>query len=504
MSAGVQPEARLLKRTPPGAEGVTVKGLRTRRLDLRSQAGFGLVEVMVSAVVVVLVATATVSSIANSQKTSARTLSRGVVANLAEADQERMRAMRATDLAGYAATQTVQQGNVTYTVDSSTRFIQTAGNTDVSCTSTGAQSRHLELTSTVRPASIADADPLTVKSLYALPVAQYSPTSGTLAVQINAADGVTGQQGVVVTISGPESRTASTNEDGCAVFQFLTPGAYNITANQTGYVHKGLEQRYDWSGTVSPGNVNQATPLEYDRAGRVDFRFDTGYATTTTQHAMVSRGVTVSQGGILSTTAKPETGFRTYPGTSSATSLFPFTGPYTAYAGICTANDPSRYQADYFEARPGYGKFTLGPGQLLSGSTAPVLREPDIVTRIEYRLASSGTGSGYLTAAGMKAWVKPTDAGCGATYPQTTTTATGEIVAEEYPFGTYSICAEYLRTAGNSSQQGTYSAVRTGVANTAFAGTGQQTIQIDTSTSSSTNTSTNTISQKATCASRGF
>src|SRR5205823_4778076 len=102
------------------------KARSSGRPRLADQAGFGLVEVMVSAVLTVLIATATVSSISQSQKTSGRNLARGITASLAEQDQERMRAMRASDLAGFTDTRIVGQQGIDYTVDSKAEFIQDA------------------------------------------------------------------------------------------------------------------------------------------------------------------------------------------------------------------------------------------------------------------------------------------------------------------------------------------------------------------------------------------
>ncbi len=261
-----------LKPTATRTEAMSVNG-RSWRKVLAGEAGFGLVEVMVSAVVMVLVATATVSSIASSQKTSTQTLSRGVTANLAEQDQDRMRSMRAKDLADYALTRTVTAENHTYTVDSKGEFVQDSTGDVVSCTSTGSQTTFLRLTSTVTPNNGFKDEPLTVRSIMSLPVTQYAPNSGTLIVPVVDAAGAP-QTGVSVGITGPESRSASLNAQGCAIFQFLTPGAYTITLNQSGFVDQSLNQSYSYSGTVSPGTINTATPQLYDLAGGLRPTFD--------------------------------------------------------------------------------------------------------------------------------------------------------------------------------------------------------------------------------------
>ena len=487
MAAGRRPaHPVLLKRAPHQADTPRVREARSRRVAWSDQGGFGLIEVLVTAMVILLVATATVSAIGSSQNTSSRTLGRGVVASLGEQDQERMRAMRASDLAGYSATETVVRENVSYRIDSNAEFVQEAGTTSVNCLSTGNQAQFLRLNTDVTPlATQTRMDPLHLESLYALPIQQYSPSSGTLIVQIFKADGTTGQPSIPVSISGPESRTASTNAQGCAIFQFLTTGSYNVNVNSTGYVDTTNSQNVSFSGTVSAGNINQTPPLLYDRAGRIDYVFDTDGVLT----PLTSKGVTIANSGL------PSPGSKTLTGTASATGLFPFTGPYTAYSGTCAYNDPSRYDPNYFTtSHPTYGRQIVAAGTTYSGVR---LREPDINTKVQLKTDTSTT-----TPAGITTYVRQTDTGCSYTYPATTTKSGGALTLLGYPFGTYAVCSEYNRTTGTTTQKGMYYGMKTGIANTDFAGTpatGTHTYTIDT-TKTTTTVSGTVTTGKNTCA----
>ena len=60
---------------------------------LRSESGFALIEVIVAAAVLAIVALAVLSGIDAASSTSAREKARAVAASLAEQDQERLRAM---------------------------------------------------------------------------------------------------------------------------------------------------------------------------------------------------------------------------------------------------------------------------------------------------------------------------------------------------------------------------------------------------------------------------
>ena len=61
---------------------------------LRSESGFALIEVIVAAAVLAIVALAVLSGIDAASSTSAREKARAVAASLAEQDQERMRSYR--------------------------------------------------------------------------------------------------------------------------------------------------------------------------------------------------------------------------------------------------------------------------------------------------------------------------------------------------------------------------------------------------------------------------
>ncbi len=476
---------------------------RSWRTTLAGEAGIGLVEVMVSAVVMVLVATATVSSIASSQKTSTQTLSRGVIANLAEQDQERMRSMRAKDLADYTNSTTVTQENQTYTVDSRGEFVQDSTGDVVSCTSSGSQTTYLRLTSAVTPTNGFRDEPLTIRSIMSLPVTQYSPTSGTLIVPISEADG-TPQSGVTVAITGPESRTATLNSKGCAIFQFLTPGSYAITLNQAGFVDQSLNQKYVYSGTVSPGTINTATPQLYDLAGAIKPTFD-GDTTT------LAGGITISHASIATAPTS-----RTYP-VAGATGLFPFTTPYAAYSGTCAANDPTAAANDgsgFFTAHPTFGRGLVTGTSPASTTTIdlhePVLTLPKVTVKWQdttgaEKPADVPSPSGDTT----KIYVKPADSGCTLpTVPTVTADGNGTPATTlGLPYGSYKICVEYRKTkAGLTNRTGTYSAIAPyTAADTKFGGvSGLAAVNIDTQAKTNSSSAAGTLNQMACSARSAF
>ena len=90
----------------------------------RSEAGFALIEVIVSAMVLAIVALAVLSGIDAANGASAREKARAVAANLAEQDQERLRAMPVALLKNPPSQRPpINVDGVTYTIKSETKWI---------------------------------------------------------------------------------------------------------------------------------------------------------------------------------------------------------------------------------------------------------------------------------------------------------------------------------------------------------------------------------------------
>jgi type II secretory pathway pseudopilin PulG len=94
------------------------------RLDVRSQVGSMLIEVMVGAILVVLTSAAVLDGLNGAQDTGQRNKARSVSASLAQEDQERMRAMPIDDLSNYHDSRTVSVSTAPYTVDSRADWVR--------------------------------------------------------------------------------------------------------------------------------------------------------------------------------------------------------------------------------------------------------------------------------------------------------------------------------------------------------------------------------------------
>src|SRR5918998_3326520 len=151
------------------------------RARLRSQGGSMLIEVMVGAVVLAIATTAILSGIDGAQGTGARNKARSVAAALAEQDQERMRTMRVSDLAGYSQIRTVEVRGVDYTVKSSASWAVESGGA-ISCSNTSKTSANIRILSEVTsPLTRGTVDQV---SLVTPPAGTFAPGEGRAIVKV--------------------------------------------------------------------------------------------------------------------------------------------------------------------------------------------------------------------------------------------------------------------------------------------------------------------------------
>ena len=117
--------------------------------NARSESGFALIEVVVSAAVLAIVAMAVLSGIDAASGSSAREKARAVAVALAEADQERMRGMSVETLLALPLTTTVPVEKATYTVKSKAEWVTDDTGGTPSCGNSSDNNQYLHVTSTV-------------------------------------------------------------------------------------------------------------------------------------------------------------------------------------------------------------------------------------------------------------------------------------------------------------------------------------------------------------------
>lgn len=408
----------------------------THRAITSDQRGFALIEVIVAAVVLATVALALLAGLEGALGSAGREKARATASTVAEQDQERMRAMPATELSNYRKQRTVDVGGVPYQVSSRADWVRDGSAASENCTSEPSQADYLKITSTVTSEVIGSRTrPATLSSLVAPPIGAFGRDRGTLAVKIIDRDGV-GVRGMPVSIRGPEAHDDATNSVGCAVFGYLPVGSYDVKVAQAGYIDPSRVTAVTEPGTVTSGKVSLTT-IKYDRAARLRVSFDTrpwdaaatppGPGPSTESQADALRMETLEAPAPLSFTAQapPAT-------TDTGFSLFPFKDGYAAFSGSCTDSNPLKQGVD--------ASVLLDPGE----EKAVTIRQPALNVTVK-RLVG-GSWQGKSGARVVTTLVSTT--GCADTHVLTTA-ADGRVTRRAapapldpgLPFGEYDVCA---------------------------------------------------------------
>ncbi len=361
--------------------------LRASAAPRSSEAGFALMEVVVAAAVLAIVSFAVLAGINGASGSTGREKARSVAASLGEQDQERLRSMQLDTLAGYVEERKVNLDGADFTISSEGKWISDSTGGTPSCQNDSEQADYLQISSKVVSSQVGTkTKPVTIDSLVA-PSVVYSSTRGSLAVQVNNRDHV-GVEGIAVSISGPAADSALTNEEGCAIFQYLPVGNYGISLNRLGWVeHYGVQNAIG-NQDVTAGTLNVRT-MDYDQAATALATIGTykpGSTTASTANLRASRAYRVSA------TNGGEPGMvRVFPDVApvvpapavTLTKLFPFEAEYGVFTGVCGESNPVLYDTDYY---PSYtGAVQTDP----AGTHTVTVRQPPL--NIQVRSPASGT-----------------------------------------------------------------------------------------------------------------
>jgi type II secretory pathway pseudopilin PulG len=413
------------------------------RLRLRAQGGFALIEVVVSAALLLVVAGGVLAGIEGPSRISGKNETRSQATDLAQQDQERLRSMSFTSLVGYTQTTPVTVGGVTYTRYSSAVWIHDNGDPDSCSTQTNSNTGdYLKITSRVTPSGAGK--PVQVDSLMSAPPGQYS-NKGTLAVLLTdqAGQPVVGQN---VSITGAVNMTVPTNSIGCAVFGLIPKGNYTATFSRAGWVDPAAVTNVSLATSVT-ANSTTIVPHLYAPAGRINVSVDTKIGAAAPV-ASPAKAVMVSNSGIpTGTLTFPAPATPTQGVSSFALDVFPFQSGYNVWAGSCTANDPTKF---------GVAAYTATPPP--AGSANVTVRQPALDLTLK---------RGTSLFASTHTRVTNRDATC----PQavtTTTTSLGKFAGAGFqgpgfPFGNYTVCADDSRATTRYATTNVAGTVPTGV-----------------------------------------
>jgi type II secretory pathway pseudopilin PulG len=455
----------------------------------RSESGFAIIEAVVSAAVLAIVALAVLSGIDAASSSTGRERARAVAASLAEQDQERLRAMTVNQLSGLNATRDVPIDGATYKVRSKAAWITDDTGGTPACGNSSKNNEYLHITSTVTSSYVGVTVPAVEIDSLAAPSAEYSSTHGILGVKVVNRNAV-GVPGITVSAASTDPAYAPpsqvTDANGCVIFRQIPVATYTITLDQGGYVGTDLAQLTQVSQKATPGNVTFKT-IEYDIAttARVTVK-TTPPGAATTQQATKAANISLSN-------AKVTGLVKTYTNPAPANPLdikplFPFKSTsYGFFTGSCAYESPDKYTASYFGTNP---------GSLLMD---PTLSQPQAVTVIQppFNLRVTRNSSSTTSIANLAVYAKlnksvasdtctepqvqmavtswPSPVGTWGAAPGSVTTGWIEQAGAGFdpgmPYGNYTICVK--DTAKSKYQSFLYDNTQPGGAATTIVNTAQ-------------------------------
>jgi type II secretory pathway pseudopilin PulG len=349
----------------------------TRYGPLRSNAGFTLIEVLVTALIVILIASATARALISTSHASGDQRLRSQADAIASQDQDRLRGLSDAQLNGLNQTRPETVSGAPFTVLSKATYLDTTGAT--TCTTNSVAYYKISTKVGWGPEAFNSNAPaantsLSVESILSRPV------SGGLLVQVKDQKGAW-LPGVSIRAVGPDTQASTTqasttDTNGCVLFAGLTAGGYVATMTDSGYVDQNGNSAPTATATVTGTGVQapSSLPIYMGQAGSIIGSF----TTSTTGALGEADGISWSGSGTSPTAMS--NGFQTAPSSAPAAplttlttgSLFPFyrsvgtvgyANNYVVWGGRCAGQQPPS----------SYTSATVNPGQ--AGQAVPV-QEP--------------------------------------------------------------------------------------------------------------------------------
>lgn len=393
------------------------------RARFASQRGFTLIEVLVSALIVTLIATAVAGALITNTDIIANQNSRSQAETLAEQDQERLKGLSAEQLDNLSQSYNVTVGGATYTINSKAYYLSTSNGQ--SCTTAGgASATYFKTISTVTRAN-AQGKTATLATDESVIT---PPAGGSLLAQFHDQT-ASPLAGVTLAATGPENDTGTSDTSGCVIFSALDSGSYNLTYTDLGYVDpNGNSSPITDTATVastgiaSPGRGN---PIALGQAGAVQGSFQmsgapsayTAYASGLSWFSSGGAGIPMAAyrdhqvspvaSSIWTTNVAGTTGTGLFPFVSSQNPVT-YTNNYQVWAGTCRAEQPPT----------GYDMFTVAPGSSQSSVSSPAAPPVQVPTLQLTVKKSTGT---TVTPTDVKVTFASSDGSCSDSWALTPT-----------------------------------------------------------------------------------
>jgi type II secretory pathway pseudopilin PulG len=428
----------------------------------RSESGFALIEVVVSAAVLAIVALAVLSGLDAANGASAREKARAVGASLAERDQERLRTLSIETIGNPPQQGDVTVDGATYKIRSESEWITDDVGGTPACGSASSQVEYVHITTTVTSSIIGTrVKPIKIDSLVA-PTTKWAEGHGTLGVKVVDRSASKGVPNIAVSAASTAyTPTAETTDgNGCVVFNSVPVGTYTITLNTPGFIDRDGNQMTQTTMAVVAKKVGFAT-MTYDKSTSATIAVTTHIP----NQVYAAARVKPSKASSVSAVNGANVGLvKTWTPSSPATpitagGMFPFAeNSYSFFTGACKYAAPDTYKpanTDYFSQTNIAATLLSDPANVAQSAT---VRQPPFNIRILRGRSATFADGAIDVYATLKRPTGSTDSCPEPVYKLTTTAwpatgwgtepqAGGHWVSQAgtsydpgMPFGKYSIC----------------------------------------------------------------
>ena len=306
---------------------------RFRGRLVRADSGFTMIEVAVAILIFGLLIGAVASMQGSTLHLIRNNRHRSVAANLAAQEMDTVRSTPFANLVVGQLVSTTTIDGTQYTITRESQWVPKNASAGACDAPQGSVPAYLRVNVAVEWPVMRGVQPIQAQTLITPPQGTYDSNSGHLSVRVLDRDGQP-EEGVQVSISGPETASQFTSSDGCVFFAFLTAGAYGVTASKAGYVSDQGVAMPTQSVTVVNGTIASLSFL-YDQAATLNLTLvgkDAGAPPpsavdlTLFNTSILPSGTMVRAGG---------------GATRSITGLVPFSSGYSVWAGRCADADPA-------------------------------------------------------------------------------------------------------------------------------------------------------------------
>jgi type II secretory pathway pseudopilin PulG len=239
--------------------------LRRPRPRLASEDGSLLIEVLVSAAILLTVAAGVVLVLQTAHAQSALQRSKALATDVAQTKLDQLRSNTYNALRPLSETDTLNQGGVDFTVVSTASPVSQTG-APTGCLNARARD-YMNLKTTVTWAKMGKRKPVVLQTMVAAPVG----AGGGLVVTVTGAAGQKVPSIPLTLSNGGGSATSDVN--GCARWDAVSAGTYDLSTSVPGYVQPNGQQDVNLTGINVAAEETATQSLAYDRGGSVRIRF---------------------------------------------------------------------------------------------------------------------------------------------------------------------------------------------------------------------------------------